>query len=204
MNVAKDNTVLFHTRNYTFHVAVETVGTFPPDGIKWYHLCRLPSVRLASRTLDSSQCPTVSLPESVLLCCWFDHPDGRHLFSDVYQYFIPPEESIRCLNIHNGIWGLDLDLQVFVVVNNRMYIMGYDAPPGHEDVEDDTDPVWDVCVEISAAALLGQAEVGCSPNSFTIVVHHSISCRAKFQHAHKNLGDGKIRIQVPVSSSNFF
>lgn len=62
---------------------------------------------------------------------------------------LPPEEEIQCLKLREQIWELNLDLQEFIVVGNRLFFLGYDAPP---DVDEETalrNSVWNVCVEVS-------------------------------------------------------
>jgi hypothetical protein len=77
----------------------------------------------------------------------------------VWQYFLPPTERIRSLGLREKIWDLNLDLQAFVAVGNRLILLG--SKEGREVTGADNNqmavdkplPRWDVAVEISSEYL---------------------------------------------------
>lgn len=95
----------------------------------------------ASASSPTSGCVT-HLP-SVIFSAWLPRPDG-YAELELWQYFLPPEEKISCLQLRQNLWDLDLDLQSFVVVGGRFFLLGYeasrDARP--EDAE------YNICTEI--------------------------------------------------------
>lgn len=54
---------------------------------------------------------------------------------------------MECLNLQQSIWDLDLDIQGFAVVGDRMFLMGYDDPDGGDRPPPD-DATWNLVVEI--------------------------------------------------------
>jgi len=167
-------------------VQVDTSGNFPKE-VAWYELCTLsptpnnrpllpadldspsfkghapkrgsPSIRHISST--SASAPLAS-PPSAIIATWIPHSD-HCLVPELWQYMLPPEEEFRCLNLRQKIWDLNLDLQAFTVVGSRLFLLGYQGPPGahdeatDDDDDDDEDAVWNVCVEVS---LEHQSNVG--------------------------------------------
>ncbi|KAJ7709099.1 hypothetical protein B0H14DRAFT_2646503 [Mycena olivaceomarginata] len=95
---------------------------------------------------------------------WVENTEVPHndtedvLVPEIWQYFLPPIRRIRCLNLRETFWDLNLDLQSFVTVGNRMLLFG--SEEGHDDEADAQDddetqvdrhlPRWDIAIEISA------------------------------------------------------
>ncbi|KAJ7243580.1 hypothetical protein B0H12DRAFT_829010 [Mycena haematopus] len=144
IDMSRESTVFFHTDNHTFQDARTTVGNFP-KGVSWYKLASvksgvvLPShpesasKRLRGRPrkypLDipaaSPAMPTCDFPDSVVVVAWVKHAaDGDDLVPEAWQYLLPPAERIRCLNLGEKLWDLNLDLQDFVAVGNRLILLG--------------------------------------------------------------------------------
>src|ERR1700722_9215347 len=142
--------VLFHTRHMTFQVQSGTVGELPQN-CYWYTLCSYapvastPTTPSAKRrkTLTSSQPPAhpqALAPSSALLCTLIPSlADPDFLVPEIYQYLLPPYEECKCLNMRE-IWKLDLDLQAFIVVRNRAFLMGFNGDATRENA------VWNVAV----------------------------------------------------------
>jgi hypothetical protein len=104
--------------------------------------------------------PTHNFPASVVIIAWVKHSaDDDGLVPEVWQYFLPPTERIRSLGLREKIWDLNLDLQAFVAVGNRLILLG--SKEGREVTGADNNqmavdkplPRWDVAVEISSEYL---------------------------------------------------
>lgn len=78
---------------------------------------------------------------SVLICAWLPHEEDS-LVPEIWRYMLPPVEECRCLGVREKVWDLDLDLQSFVVVGHRMFLLGYSG-------DEQEEAVWDVAVEIT-------------------------------------------------------
>jgi hypothetical protein len=153
-------------------VQSDTSGDFPKE-IAWYELSPLvtnlssiatrhvPWSRVGSqetgslsvpRTATASGSPLIS-PPSAVIAAWIPH-SKNYLVPELWQYLLPPEEELRCLNLRQMIWDLNLDLQAFVIVGSRLLLLGYQGPPSSQseatdDDDDDDDAVYNVCVEVS-------------------------------------------------------
>jgi hypothetical protein len=147
IKLSKETTVLFDTVHYTFQVQTGIAGDFPmPAG--WYNLSpahfrpMLPTLRLPHQlknTPSISLIPACPHPQA-LMCAWI--PEGEEYFCpEIWEYLLHPHEEIRCLNLRQEIWDLDLDLQAFCTVGTSAYLLGYDD-------KCDKRPVWNVCVEL--------------------------------------------------------
>jgi hypothetical protein len=169
--------IFFHVENRTFQVAAETSGVFP-EKASWYQAFSSPSshglvsLRVqaspshgqtatpAGGSLGAGSQSLLSPVPSVVFCTWLPRAN-KFISPEFYQYLLPPEEKVSCLNLQEKIWDLDLDLQRFVAVGGRYFLLGYaeaeeDAPA--EDV------VYNVCVEIVACR---ENMVGCGvPSCF--------------------------------------
>ncbi|KAJ7118440.1 hypothetical protein C8R43DRAFT_934201 [Mycena crocata] len=180
LDVSRETTIFFHTQNHTFQDARTTMGNFP-RGIAWYNLGSVvagavrpsapPTPRRCGRPprnpppeIAPPAVPTMptynSLP-SVIIVAWIKHSaQDDDLVPEAWQYSLPPAERIRCLNLREKIYDLDLDLQSFVAVGNRLFLLGSgesrDAVDAqNDDMEVDKPiPAWDVAVEISSEYLL--------------------------------------------------
>ena len=82
-------------------------------------------------------------PPYVIFCTWIPRPDG-YIALELWKYFVPPEEKISCLQLQERLWDLDLDLQIFVAVGSRFFLLGYE-PSGIERPED---AKFNICTEI--------------------------------------------------------
>ncbi|KAJ7243581.1 hypothetical protein B0H12DRAFT_1188503 [Mycena haematopus] len=162
IDMSCESTVLFHTNNHTFQAQHTSKGDFP-KGISWYRLASLSaSVVPAShpespskprkggrhKSATSPTTPTSDFPDSVVVVAWVKHAaDGDDLVPEAWQYLLPPAERIHCLKLGEKLWDLDLDLEDFVAVGNRLILLGVRA--------DNTQMVvhrpllrWDVLVEV--------------------------------------------------------
>jgi len=151
--------VLFHTTNHTFQTQSQTVGDFPKD-VAWYKMDFLPHIRarascrgraIKPSSKVASQSSARSASSSVLdindsdafapsriICAWVRH-DNQHLVPELWKYSLPPDEICECLNFRQKIWALNLDLQKFVIIGGRSFLLGRQS---------DDDLVWNICVEI--------------------------------------------------------
>ncbi|KAJ7742576.1 hypothetical protein B0H16DRAFT_1563032 [Mycena metata] len=177
IDLSRESTIFFHTQNLTFQDARATMGNFPV-GISWYDLGAVvpgaPSSVSASprrrgrppknppRELTPvAAMPTHSFPSSVVVVAWQKHPEHEdHLVPEAWQYFLPPAERIRCLNLRDRLWNLNLDLQAFVVVGSRLLLLGSaggESDPtdaqGSQMAVDKPMAQWDIAVEISSEYL---------------------------------------------------
>jgi len=172
IDLSPETTVLFHTIHHTFQAQTGTIGDLPKN-VAWYQLqnlspalgrsaskARLPPSRSrvnrqpTERLISGSSTvhftgPNKPTTSSVLMCAWIPHAD-EYLVPEVWQYVLPPDERIRCLDLREKLWNLDLDLQMFIVSGSRLFLMGYERPPG----ADEEDPVWNVCVEMFLGVLV--------------------------------------------------
>ncbi|KAJ6632130.1 hypothetical protein B0H10DRAFT_2426970 [Mycena sp. CBHHK59/15] len=176
IDMSQEATIFFHTQNHTFQDARTTMGDFP-RGISWYQLGSVvagprPSAPVSPRRRgrppkDPSReipaipvMPTYNFPPSVVIVAWVNHSaeDGC-LVPEAWQYFLPPTERIRCLNLGDKLWDLNLDLQSFIAVGNRLLLLG--SEEGREPINvqsgqmlvDKPLPRWDVAIEISSEYL---------------------------------------------------
>ena len=127
----------------------------------WYGTDLLPSVRpgsgspararkpsakaAAQRSASSSSLLTQSANDtdafatpSVVISAWIRYSEG-FLVPELWKYSIPPDETCECMNLRERLWALDLDLQWFVIVGGRSFLLGR---------ESDDDLVWNTCVEV--------------------------------------------------------
>ena len=138
----------------------QTVGEFPKT-MGWYYMDLLPPLRPAGNRArapkpsfkPASQKSTLSSSSSnhdanndsmafatptVVISAWICY-DQRYLVPELWKYSLPPDETCECLNLREKIWALDLDLQLFVIMGGRFFLLGR---------ESDDDLVWNVCVEM--------------------------------------------------------
>jgi hypothetical protein len=97
-----------------------------------------------------------------VIVAWVRHTETEDvLVPEIWQYFPPPVHRIRCLDLRETFWDLNLDLQSFVALGNRMLLFG--SEEGHDDeadLQDDalpTDralPRWDTAIVVSARHLV--------------------------------------------------
>lgn len=140
--------MLFHTIHHTFQTQLDTTGDFPED-VRWYNLQPSPTVAPAPRRRGR---PKLSSPAAsskdiasepsnrARICAWLPY-NAEHLVPEIYEYLLPPDEEVRCLGLRDTLWALDLDLQSYLVVGSRSFLLGYND-------KDCAEPVWNVCVEI--------------------------------------------------------
>lgn len=178
IKLTEETTVFFHTENHTFTVATETVGDFPED-VKWYDMNVFPTFqssfqipvssptttprrrgrprKLASRA-PASDPPSVSSVSSVPPCAvivgWINADDSEELVPEAWQYFLPPEERIRCLGLRELIGSLEVDLQACSIVRSRMFLLGYETPLDAEGDDTYENAVWNACVEVPVEILV--------------------------------------------------
>jgi hypothetical protein len=141
VELSNDTLVLFHTGNHTFHSPAKNSGDLLPRQVSWYDSFPVTSRKTGARI------STFSLASpSVIFCTWFPRPDG-YLSLELWRYFLPPEEKISCLQLRDKLWDLDLDLQSFVTVGSRFFLLGSEPPPGAcpEDAK------FNICTEIVLA-----------------------------------------------------
>ncbi|KAJ6552219.1 hypothetical protein DFH09DRAFT_1038828 [Mycena vulgaris] len=157
IDLSRESTIFFHTQNRTFQDARATMGQFP-TGISWLRLGSVvPGPRPIPATIPAL--PTHNFTPSVVIFAWVNHPvHPENLLLEAWQYFLPPTERIRCLNLSEKLWDLDLDLQSFVAVGNRLLLLGSEEGKesivqGDEMQVDKPLPRWDVAVEISSEYL---------------------------------------------------
>jgi hypothetical protein len=172
----------FHTTHKRFQTAYAS-GSFPGD-ISWYYVHRFDNFEVfasqlqtnASQSLRSSTSrhpyrssknsnsaiassstnSQLTAP-SVLICAWVRWLDTIYLVPEIWRFFLTPDEHITCLNIRQNIWDLhpNLDLRRFMVVGERMILMGSKGPDGNSvsetgddstsDTDSDTDDSGVVC-----------------------------------------------------------
>ncbi|KAJ7753889.1 hypothetical protein B0H14DRAFT_2979706 [Mycena olivaceomarginata] len=177
IDLSRESTIFFHTENHTFHDARTTMGDFP-QGIAWYQTASLvvaarrpklesvsvspsptkrPRGRPPKNPAPAAATPVVPTPasfqDSVMLVAWVKHTaDDDALVPEAWLYSLPPAERIRCLDIREAVWDLNIDLQAFVAVGNRLFLLG-----SHEGREgwrvDKPLPRLDIAVEISTEYL---------------------------------------------------
>jgi len=83
------------------------------------------------------------MAQSALLCVWIpSRINCKYLVPEIYRYLLPPIEECECLDLQDKIWNTDLDLQNFVVVKGKVYLMGFDGDEARERA------VWNVAVEV--------------------------------------------------------
>jgi hypothetical protein len=95
-----------------------------------------------------------------MLVAWVKHTaDDDALVPEAWLYSLPPAERIRCLDIREAVWDLNIDLQAFVAVGNRLFLLGSHEGREVSDREntgmevDKPLPRLDIAVEISTEYL---------------------------------------------------
>ncbi|KAJ7178187.1 hypothetical protein C8R46DRAFT_988336 [Mycena filopes] len=173
LQLSRESTIFFHTENQTFQDARATMGNFP-SGVSWYHLGTVvPGLQRSPASSSSPRrgrppkiarppppviptMPTHAFPASAVMVTWVKQPPDD-LVPEVWQYMLPPAERIRCLDLGGRLGNLNLDLQQFVVVGNRMLLLGNTGgtndPQGSQMAVDRPLARWDVAVEISSEYL---------------------------------------------------
>ncbi|KAJ7206512.1 hypothetical protein GGX14DRAFT_637403 [Mycena pura] len=157
INISRESAVLFHIQNHTFQDSRTTMGNFPRD-MCWYRVASLdsgpqnfppaspPTPRRRGRPPKNPPAAAppaqqIHFSSSVVIFGWIKHT-GDHLVAEAWHYMLPPAERIRCLDLKEQFWELDLDLQLFFAVGNRLFLLGsggekFPSEEGHEV------PVWD-------------------------------------------------------------
>ncbi|KAK6974362.1 hypothetical protein R3P38DRAFT_3133480 [Favolaschia claudopus] len=165
IDLSPSSTIFFHTENYTFQDARTTVGDFP-KGISWYQVASvtsngtlpLPPSLKRRRGTNSLPIQHPSFRDSVLIVAWVTvHSQGKDTVSpEVWQYFLPPAERIRCLGVGAKVFYPDIWPEAFVCSGNRLLFLA-SRSEGHarrgEDAEMETDEPkpsqrWDTAVEM--------------------------------------------------------
>ncbi|KAK0460700.1 uncharacterized protein EV420DRAFT_1306669 [Desarmillaria tabescens] len=163
VNMQESNSIFFHTTNFTFRAAADTVGTFPGN-LRWYwsyssegsqpFVQPLPTTSPLPRKrkrLSSPPREVVVSPPHVIIAGWVDYGKEDHIMPELWQYFLPPEEKIQCFNIRSTIWSMDLNLHSFAVVGNRMILLGFEAESEGDKVPDDA--TYNICVEVDMGVI---------------------------------------------------
>ncbi|PBK90752.1 hypothetical protein ARMGADRAFT_1082475 [Armillaria gallica] len=164
VNMQETNSIFFHTTNFTFRAAADTVGTFPGN-LRWYWsysnegsqssvqslLTTSPLPRKRKRLSSSPREAAVS--PHVMIAGWVDYgkPEGDHIMPELWQYFLPPEEKIQCFNIRSTIWSTDLNLHSFAAVSNGMIFLGFEGDSDGDTVPDNA--TYNVCVEVDMSVI---------------------------------------------------
>ncbi|KAF7305250.1 hypothetical protein HMN09_00775800 [Mycena chlorophos] len=167
IDLSPATTLFFHTDHHTFGDATLTHGPFA-RGLYWYRLAYIesrsefaheeepPAVdgpRSKRRRVDPGRAPAdaAPFPASVIIAGWVKPEEGgQNITPEVWQYAIPPSETIRCLDIKDKIYNLELNLQDFFVVGGRMLLFGSTSG---EDEGDGGDACWDIAIEIPFSEL---------------------------------------------------
>lgn len=140
--------MFFHTANRTFQTAADTPGPFP-DRVSWYFPFSVPQTRGVVGGPGIQ--PLLSPCPSVVFGAWVPQPGAPEFITpEIYQYLLPPEEQLNCLNLREKIFSLNIDLQIFVVVAGRYFLLGWKEE--NEDVkgENNNEPrFYNTCVEIA-------------------------------------------------------
>ncbi|KAJ7111475.1 hypothetical protein C8R44DRAFT_711873 [Mycena epipterygia] len=161
IELSRETTISFHTHNHTFQDARGTMGAFP-RGVAWYQMYSVvPGARPRNPEAESPR-------HSVVIFAWVKHKGA--LVPEGWQYLLPPAERIRCLNLRDKVEDLELDLQAFATVGNRLVLLGrvptQKAAPVVEDgqmmvdeedldeLDESPDSRWDVTVELSCECLM--------------------------------------------------
>lgn len=118
IKLSDSTTVFFHTTNHTFQAASDTPGYFPGQ-IAWYSTFSLPGNGIPN---GSGFQPLLSPCPSVIFCVWVPQ-SSKFITPELYQYLLPAEKQFHCLNLQKKIWSLKFDLQVFVVVAGRYFLL---------------------------------------------------------------------------------
>lgn len=149
IDLSSEKLVFFHTENHTFHVPAQNSGELPHE-VSWYQSFPVtPSLHMYSRSPRKAgpKISTCSTPSPfVIFCTWIPRPD-EYVALELWKYFVPPEEKISCLQLQERLWDLDLDLQIFVVVGSRFFLLGSE-PSGAARPED---AKVNICTEIVLA-----------------------------------------------------
>jgi hypothetical protein len=83
------------------------------------------------------------MAQSALFCAWIpSRIDRNYLVPEIYRYLLPPTEECECLDLQDKIWQTDLDLQSFVVVKGKVYLLGFDGDVTRQRA------VWNVAVKV--------------------------------------------------------
>nr|GAT48215.1 predicted protein [Mycena chlorophos] len=141
-------TLFFHTDHHTFGDVILTRGPFAREELQAVDGPR--SKRRRVRRVDHGQAlaDATPFPASVIIAGWIrPEQGGENITPEVWQYAIPPSETIRCLGIKDKIYNLELNLQDFLVVGGRMLLFGSTSGED-EGGNDDGDARWDIAVEI--------------------------------------------------------
>lgn len=158
VNMQESNSIFFHTTNFTFRAAADTVGTFPGN-LRWYWSysnegCQ-PSIQSLSTTSPSPRKrkrlsfpphEVVVSPPHVMVAGWVDYGKDDDIMPELWQYFLPPEEKIQCFHIRSKIWSMDLNLHSFALVDNRAILLGFEGGSEEDNVPDTA--TYNVCVEV--------------------------------------------------------
>ncbi|KAF8909716.1 hypothetical protein CPB84DRAFT_1765289 [Gymnopilus junonius] len=175
----KDCFFYFLTKNNTFLQA--NVKGIPPKSIHW---------DFAFNYDPTLSAPTGLLPygspqkvPSVFICTWLYHRN-RNLAPELWEYTLFPKDTFNKLGISNRIYKFRMDFQLFSLIGNRAFIMGWgnqtkskpsrsvedkkikveegsmeDEDESTEDEEDtEQEPMCDTFVEIPVQTLLLKAE----------------------------------------------
>nr|GAT48216.1 predicted protein [Mycena chlorophos] len=168
IRLSASTTFLFHTQHYTFEDASFTRGVFP-HGLAWHRIGYItappptavqepqPGPRPAKRPRLLGYEAEEPFPPSAIIVGWVKHA-GDNLSPEIWQYMLPPTQSIVCLELKEKVYRLDLDLEDFAVVGNRMILLGNSGKKTSLPEPEDEEAAgswkrWDVAVEISFAEL---------------------------------------------------
>ncbi|KAL0945850.1 hypothetical protein HGRIS_012133 [Hohenbuehelia grisea] len=179
ISLSANTSVLFHTTHHEFQCESSTRGEFPKGAgwYEICSLSRgLPCRPLAPpptppkprgrpprkpvlRPQTSEHRPLV-LPapplahhppfaERAIICAWVPIAEGSDFVPDFWLYTLPPVKEVCCLNVREYIMDLDLRLEAFVVVGERIFMLGFDGP--EDDSQSDgpnAEGVYNMCVEV--------------------------------------------------------
>ncbi|KAJ7853940.1 hypothetical protein B0H14DRAFT_3136688 [Mycena olivaceomarginata] len=94
-------------------------------------------------------------PPSVVLVAWVPHTFAKDvLVPEIWQYLLAPLPQIRCLNLQETF--LNHDLHSFIVVGNRMLLLGSEEGHDSQDEAHVKLPEWDFAIEVSSKYLVDQ------------------------------------------------
>ncbi|KAF9042806.1 hypothetical protein BDZ89DRAFT_1128410 [Hymenopellis radicata] len=119
------------------------------------------------KTFRKSSRPHPTPPPQVLIAAWSVPKENVPSTPEIWQYFVPPTEELRCLGVRVSLAKLGVEFVTFVVIGGRAVLLGYDQPKR-------ADARLDICVELEDLEKIAALELAVeSPQTHLFYDHNN-------------------------------
>ncbi|KDR76953.1 hypothetical protein GALMADRAFT_66355 [Galerina marginata CBS 339.88] len=184
LHFSKKTLFYFRIDLKAFHEILDPAGDPLPQDIGWYSIFELKQLPLTASAISTqaditkkrgrppknptppSQVPSPQLrasvssssSDSVVICAWQPRPGTKSedkLFEpEIYHFSLTPDDRLDCLKIIQKVCDLNHNFEGFMVVGERMHLLGSysdensSQTDSDSDSDDESDATWNIHLDI--------------------------------------------------------